>query len=165
MPRPVTGTMFAVNLDNSSGTPLFQQLYEHIRDGILAGRLCAGTRLPASRTLAGDLRVSRTTVVNAFDQLRAEGYLRGRVGSGTRVVSMLPETTMRVAPARAAIRKRLAHDRWLLQRMHGRWPDAMGMVTTAARPLRPGNPDVQNFPRDLWARLTAKHWRTIDPVL
>jgi GntR family transcriptional regulator/MocR family aminotransferase len=157
--------MFAVNLDTSSGTPLFQQLYEHIRDGILAGRLCAGTRLPASRTLAGDLGVSRTTVVNAFDQLRAEGYLRGRVGSGTRVVSMLPETAMRVAPPRAAIRQRLAHDRRLLQRMHGRWPDVMGTLTSSARPLRPGNPDVHNFPRELWARLTAKHWRTIDPAL
>jgi hypothetical protein len=55
MPKPVTGTMFAVNLDTSSGTPLFKQLFEQVRNGILAGRLRAGTRLPASRTFAADL--------------------------------------------------------------------------------------------------------------
>ena len=94
MPKPVTGTMFAVNLDTSSGTPLFKQLFEQIRNGILAGRLRAGTRLPASRTFAADLGISRTTLINALDQLRAEGYIRGRVGSGTCVMPMLPETTM-----------------------------------------------------------------------
>src|SRR5262245_28487396 len=93
--------MLAIALDASSEVPLFQQLYRHIRDGILHGQLRPGTRLPSSRTLAADLNVSRTTVLNAFDQLTAEGYLDGRVGIGMRVATRLPETLLR--PDRGAV--------------------------------------------------------------
>ena len=157
--------MLAVNLDTSSGTPVFKQLYEQIRNGILAGRLRSGTRLPASRTLAADLGISRTTVINALDQLRAEGYIRGRVGSGTRVMPMLPETTMRIGLSADEIRRSVPSDGQPMRRIQGRWPDSTAWTTSAARPLRPGNPDLNGFPRDLWAKLAAKYWRTVDPVV
>src|SRR5215472_15771958 len=98
MSKLVAGAMLAIPLDGSSQVPLFQQLYDQIRDGILRGRIPPSGRLPSSRTLAADLAVSRTTVLSAFDQLVAEGYLEGRVGSGMRVVSTLPDTTMIAAP-------------------------------------------------------------------
>lgn len=69
-----------LSLDDSSGAPYYRQLYEGMRREILSGMLLAGTRLPSTRTLAAELGVSRTTVVTAFDQLLAEGYLEGRVG-------------------------------------------------------------------------------------
>jgi GntR family transcriptional regulator / MocR family aminotransferase len=161
----VASTMFAVNLDTSSGTPLFQQVYEQIRNGILAGRLRAGARLPPSRTLAENLGMSRTTVLNALDQLRAEGYLRGKIGSGTFVLPMLPEVTMRAGQPRRSTRQSVPYRRRLIGRIERRWPDPIGMGSSPSRPLRPGNPDLNGFPRELWAKLTAKHWRNVDPSL
>ena len=164
MSKPRAGTMLAIALDPSSEVPLFQQLYRHIRDGILGGGLSPGSRLPSSRTLAADLAVSRTTVLNAFDQLTAEGYLEGRVGAGTRVAT-LPEGLLRPdtggAPTRMSIvRTRLGdgqRQRWLQPVFP---PHPAGL-----RPLQPGNPDLTAFPRPVWARLTARHWRTASAPL
>ncbi len=65
--------------------PLFRQLYRALRAGILDGVVRPGTRLPATRTLACELGLSRTTVLLAYEQLAAEGYLDGRRGSGSYV--------------------------------------------------------------------------------
>jgi GntR family transcriptional regulator / MocR family aminotransferase len=85
-----------VSLDTSSVDPLHRQLYDRLRSGILAGQLSGGARLPSTRTLAAELGVSRTTVVTAFENLLAEGYLEGRVGSGTYVAGSLPEEVLGV---------------------------------------------------------------------
>jgi GntR family transcriptional regulator/MocR family aminotransferase len=157
--KPAAGTMLAITLNPASEIPLFQQLYSRIRDGILGGGLPPGSRLPSSRTLAADLAVSRTTVLNAFDQLTAEGYLEGRVGAGTRVAPHLPETLLpadaRVAPSHMSVVTSRLGDR-----QQRRWLQRVFWLRTAApRPLQPGNPDLTAFPRHVWARLTAKHWR------
>src|SRR5689334_16264407 len=60
-------------------------LEDALRDAIRGGRLPAGTRLPSSRQLAGDLGLARNTVADAYGQLVAEGWLAARQGSGTRV--------------------------------------------------------------------------------
>ena len=112
-----------------------------------------------------NIGVPRTTVVNAFDQLRAEGYLQGKVGSGTRVVSTLPETTMCTEPPGASISQPLPLETRLSRRIRRRWPDIIATETDRARPLRPGNPDLNAFPRDLWARLTAKYWHNAHSTL
>src|SRR5215472_15685120 len=83
--------LLTVPLDGDDATPLFRQLYESIRRPILAGQLGAGVRLPATRMLASELGVSRNTVVGAFEQLLAEGYVVGRLGSGTYVAPTLPD--------------------------------------------------------------------------
>src|SRR5262249_61459552 len=59
-----------------------------------AGRPPPGTRLPSTRTLASELGAARNTVVGAFEQLAAEGYVEARVGDGTRVATVLPETLL-----------------------------------------------------------------------
>src|SRR4051794_31865501 len=79
-----------IALDTKSATPLYRQLYDYLREAILTGQLAPGTRLQSSREIAKELGVSRNTVVNAFDQLLAEGYLEGQVGSGTYVSRALP---------------------------------------------------------------------------
>src|SRR5215469_12264017 len=122
MSKLVAGTMLAIPLDASSQVPLFQQLYDQIRDGILRGRIRPGARLPSSRTLADDLAVSRTTILNAFDQLVAEGYLEGRVGSGMRVVSTLPDTTMIAMPRALSPKHSAGDDKRLSRRVRQRWP-------------------------------------------
>src|SRR5262245_31195742 len=95
MPRPgaVLGT---IALDRDGAVPLQRQLYTALREAILAGRLSPGTRLPATRVLARDLGAARNTVVAAFEQLVAEGYLASRVGDGTRVAAVLPEMLLHV---------------------------------------------------------------------
>lgn len=62
---------------------LVGQLYRQLRDAILHGRLATGDRLPATRYLAERLEVSRKTVSEAYERLTSEGFLEGRVGSGT----------------------------------------------------------------------------------
>ncbi len=81
----------------AAALPLYRQIYESIRRAILSGRLAPGSRLPASRALAGQLSVSRLTVVNAFEQLLAEGYLEGRTGAGTFVASKIPEDLLQIS--------------------------------------------------------------------
>ena len=65
--------------------PHYSQLTRAMKSAILSGRLVAGARLPPTRALAEELGVSRITVLTAYEQLRAEGYIVGRVGSGSYV--------------------------------------------------------------------------------
>lgn len=65
--------------------PLWRQVYAQLRESILSGELAGGTLLPASRTLARELKVARNTVEAALLRLAAEGLVERRVGSGTRV--------------------------------------------------------------------------------
>src|SRR5262245_21971782 len=77
-------------------TPAYLWLYDALRAEILEGRLRPGTRLPATRDLALQHGLSRGTIVNAFEQLKAEGYVEGTIGSGTFVTKVLPEDLLRV---------------------------------------------------------------------
>ena len=81
-----------VALDPRGREPLRHQLAVELRDAIRAGRLRAGVRLPASRTLAQQLGVSRGVVTDAYEQLTAEGWLASRQGAGTTVVGTALDT-------------------------------------------------------------------------
>jgi GntR family transcriptional regulator / MocR family aminotransferase len=87
-------------VDRSERRGLRQQLQQQLRAAIQQGRLPAGTLLPPSRTLANDLGVARSVVVDAYEQLGADGYLGGRQGSGTRVLPVVYQESAR-ATARA----------------------------------------------------------------
>ena len=69
------------------GTPLTRQIYDQLRTMILTGVLAAGARMISTRGLAAELGVSRNIVLDAFDQLMAEGFLEARTGAGTFVAS------------------------------------------------------------------------------
>ena len=79
-----------IPLDHKSDTPLYQQIEDHLRKSILSGNLPADTRLPASRQLARDLGVNRTTVENAYSALEAAGLVFSKMGSGTYVLPVYP---------------------------------------------------------------------------
>jgi GntR family transcriptional regulator/MocR family aminotransferase len=68
-----------------SGMSANRWLYEALRARILEGGLRPGARLPATRDLARQYGLARGTIVNAFEQLKSEGYVDGSVGSGTYV--------------------------------------------------------------------------------
>ncbi|MBQ8813321.1 MAG: PLP-dependent aminotransferase family protein [Lachnospiraceae bacterium] len=69
-------------LDENNKIPLYEQIYEHIRDEIRQGKIAAGTKVPSTRLLAEHLGVSRSTTQLAYDQLTAEGYLESRPCKG-----------------------------------------------------------------------------------
>ncbi|UHC17874.1 PLP-dependent aminotransferase family protein [Methylobacterium currus] len=79
-----------VTIEQGGDRSLFQQIYLSIRDAIVSERLAANSRLPSTRELARRLKVSRTSVLSAYEQLLAEGYVSGRPGSGTYVCDVLP---------------------------------------------------------------------------
>ena len=146
-----------IAVDRGTAVPLPRQVYLAIRHLILSGRLKPGARLPSTRSLANELRLARTTVLDAFGQLIFEGYLQGRVGSGTRVSSQIPRDVQTLAsvaeqyPVPSLCRKPRIARRTA--------PYALQRVAKPIRPLRPGLPDIETLPLDLWSRLTAKHWR------
>ena len=87
--RPSPG-LPAIALDREIATPLYRQIYEGYRTAIIDRRLRAGQRMPSTRALADELGLSRIPVLNAFEQLIAEGYLEARTGAGTYVSQSLP---------------------------------------------------------------------------
>ena len=155
-----------VSLDRCSGASLHRQLYEGLREGILAGRFPAGARLPSTRGLAAELEVSRNTVTSAFSQLLVEGYLEGRVGSGTYVAGALPDEMLRT--------RRGAHDAGLHegsvpsagQRRLSRRGELLASTRTVTvrdvgrpRAFRPCVPALEEFPHGEWRQISARRWR------
>jgi GntR family transcriptional regulator/MocR family aminotransferase len=132
-----------VELDRAAGA-LGDQLTVALRAAIEQGRLAPGTRLPSSRALAADLRLSRGVVVGAYEQLTAEGRLVARHGSGTAVAPTPP-----APPNMTRVIKGLVP----------RHADAVGtnpLITAREKGvvagLRPGVPDLGGFPRAAWRR-------------
>ena len=72
-----------ISLDRTQPSPVYRQIYERIRNAILAGTLAPGTRLPSWNGLASQLGVARGTVKAAYDWLAGEGYVLGRGAAGT----------------------------------------------------------------------------------
>lgn len=153
-------TNFAV--DDAAAVPLFRQIYLQLREAILERRLTPGRRLPSTRTLARELGVARNTVINAFEQLRAEGYLEGQVGSGTTVARDLPDDRpcLRTAADGAATggqeaRRRLLPSRFGATALAG--PRDLNPVATA--PFEVDLPALDAFPFETWRRLVAQRLR------
>jgi DNA-binding GntR family transcriptional regulator len=80
----------SITLDQASATPMRRQIYVQIAAAIRDGAIPTGARLPSSRTMSGILGVSRNTVLAAFDDLAADGLLRGERGAGMWVQSGAP---------------------------------------------------------------------------
>ncbi len=148
-------------VDRSSDAPMHRQVYDQVRDAILGGRLAPGRRLPSTRALADELGVSRNTVLAAYDQLFAEGYTEGQVGSGTRVSRVLPED---VLAARTEAEKRagdLGDPEQALSEKGRALLKAKPRVHRSATSgeFRPGLPEIDRFPWTQWSRMVAKFWR------
>jgi GntR family transcriptional regulator/MocR family aminotransferase len=164
------------------GRGIGRQLYQALRQRILDGRLGGGTRLPASRELADLLSISRNTVMKAYEQLYAEGFVEGRVGDGTYVAALLPVVTEnKISPHKLStysstgLSTRLhtglstetafpalqnvgetAHSPALERlNLHHLRPPVQG----APRAFRVGVPAFDLFPFDVWGKLHTAFWR------
>ncbi|HEY9062772.1 MAG TPA: PLP-dependent aminotransferase family protein [Pseudobacteroides sp.] len=80
-----------IAIDKSINTPIYIQIFEQIREQIIRGQLISGFKLPPERKLADSLGVNRSTVLNAYRELKAEGLVESRVGNGTVVLSSIQE--------------------------------------------------------------------------
>jgi len=146
-------TLNMIRLDRRQRESLQTQLYRQIRRLIMSGQLAAGVRLPSTRELGSQLGASRNTIVYAFDQLVAEGYLDSRVGSGIYVAD-LPVARGAViskastANVRPISHSRVSHRALLLSAVRV----APEYSTSGVRPFRPCQAAVEHFPFRTWNR-------------
>ena len=143
--------------------PLYRWLYDTLRAAILAGRLPAGARLPATRDLAAQYGLSRPTIVTAFEQLRSEGYVEGKVGSGTYVSKTLPDDLLQAPRAKASAKTRRSKIAWsgYARRLH----PLRRTEARAARAFRASKPALDQFPTALWAQVAARRLRRVSVSL
>lgn len=129
--------------DRMSEIPISRQLYEKIKFLILSGDLCEREKLPSSRALGKDLNIARSTVLEAYDQLIAEGYLETRQGSGTTVARGIVVMSRTSAAATAA--RTGPDERHTDKEQNG---DHIS--------FRSGIPDLEAFPKREWAKIYAR---------
>jgi len=138
-------TTLHLPIERACGTPIHRQIYEGLRRAILDGFLRPGQRVLSTRALALELEVSRLPVLSAYDQLLHEGYLEGRVGSGTFVSALLPDDLLGSPLSTAAVAR------------HAPRPPIRTSGEGRLGPFRMSLPALDQFPHALWARLVARH--------
>lgn len=142
--------------------PAYLWLYNSLRAEILEGRLRPGVRLPATRDLANQYGLSRGTIVNAFEQLKSEGYVEGTIGSGTFVSKVLPDDLLRVRKEAAARQPAMQRNRRRrLSDYARRISHLTGYEQRRFRAFRANVPAMDLFPMDLWTQLTVRRLRKL----
>ena len=151
-----------------AGQSVQRWLEKELRIAILEGRLRSGSRLPSTRQLARQHGLARGTVVGAFAQLEAEGYIESRQGAGSFVARRLPDEWFKVAPTEQRLAVHAASARPALSEFSRRivatgnwWSRPNRQVTV----FRTGEPALDAFPIDLWSRLAARRLRLASRTL
>ena len=146
-------------LEPASAAPLYRQIYDALRRDLLEGRLEPGRRLAATRVMADTLAVSRNTVLEAIEQLAAEGYVESRAGSGTFATRNLPDDLLQLrasSPAAESI-----GSPGLSKRGESYRPHAEALRRPRAKPFTLGRPAIDQFPWPVWWRLMTKRGREL----
>ncbi|WP_323988475.1 MocR-like pyridoxine biosynthesis transcription factor PdxR [Pseudomonas canadensis] len=172
---PLSFNPAGIELDRRQG--LTRQLYEALRQRVLDGRLVSGTRLPATRDLAAALSISRNSVVRAYDQLYAEGFIESRVGDGTYVAQLptakklstkvstglstglSPALSTKWANLPQDLDSEVIHSGGLAQIKTNHLPQP---PAGPPRAFRVGVPAFDLFPFEVWAKLNGAFWRKPD---
>ncbi len=123
--------MILPTIDRESGEPIRRQIYQKIRDQILSGAIGEGDPLPSTRQLAADLCAARSTVVEAYEMLLAEGIVTSRQGAQTVVSKGLAMGN----PTEPAV------------------PERKNKLHKPIADFSTGKPDLSQFPREKWAQL------------
>lgn len=144
-----------VQLERDKAETITVQIVAFLRRMIVDGDLSPGTRLPSSRTLARDWKISRTTAINAYEQMEAEGLIASRVGAGTYVCDRpAPVPVPRLIEATAQKPRLGAQSERATERYGPRLDHP-----TRPRAFVTGIPAYDLFPMSAWARLSARYWR------
>lgn len=158
-----------------------RRVYEAVRTSILLQQLNTGAKLPSSRALASGLGVARNTIIAAFEQLMAEGYVTTITGSGTYVAPSLPHSFDSKQNKTVASEQRRADQSFNSLGQDSNSASTIPMQHLSQRgqqltqfaagsrfeiqPFAPGDPDFSHFPFKLWQRLQNKVWREAHPDL
>ncbi|MCG2574773.1 PLP-dependent aminotransferase family protein [Acinetobacter sp. ME22] len=160
--RNLFGDYLLLTLHQDTNGKLHQRLCRCLRKAIIEGVIQPKTRLPASRDLANELNISRNTILAAYEQLRAEGYLETRIGHGTLVVENIPESYLSTAEFnQCEITRKVQSSFSLSQR-------GFNLLEFASAPTQqwgaffPGTPDVTEFPHHIFSQIQAKLIKTPD---
>ncbi|MFE0754760.1 PLP-dependent aminotransferase family protein [Inquilinus sp. NPDC058860] len=148
-----------IRLDRDA--PLQTQIYDQLKASILSGDAVPGARLPSSRALADQFAISRNTVLLAYEQLLAEGYLESRPGAGTFVGTALPagagpRPAAAVPPAEAPRAPRLSR---YSERLRGLDIDSLTRRGGFRYSFHYGTVSAADFPADIWRRLLLREIR------
>lgn len=138
--RPIS---LSLPLDRDSSTPIFEQIAAGLRRGIMSGDIAADSHLPPTRAFAQQLGVSRSTIVTAYDQLVAEGYIQGHPGAGFTVERIGDVSLPSSVPA----------------------PKVIEAPGRKSLPFRPGEPDMRLFPHRAWGKAVSRVCRRSPEVL
>jgi GntR family transcriptional regulator/MocR family aminotransferase len=141
-----------IEIDRHQALPVYMQICERFKSAIAAGHLKPGDRVPALRGLATQLSTARGTVEMAYDILVDEGYLQMRGAAGTFVSSSLPASAMKSVARKGRERADVPRAR----------QTAAADLGHDAKPLRPGLPALDAFPRKVWSRILAHRARSVD---
>jgi GntR family transcriptional regulator/MocR family aminotransferase len=163
MKRTPASFLPPITLEDRGEIPLYQQLYDWFRRAITGGQLRPGQRVPSTRNLAAELKVSRMPVLGAFEQLLAEGYLEAFVGAGTCVARSIPDDRLsrpgvktpdgfQETAERRGPRKLSRRGAALSHLPAQSWLDNLGA-------FRVSLPALDHFPIKVWSKLVARHCR------
>lgn len=149
-----------ITIDARKAKPLYIQIYDQLRESILAGDLPAGYKLPPSRELASQVGIGRVTVIRAYEQLQIEGFVISRRGAGTFVAGIVEAAPLSQAPQP-------------FRPMLTPWGARVVAKGPAARRSKPrleidfgfGRSFPHIFPYKIWRRLLARYLSTDDIML
>lgn len=149
------GDYLLQRLQQDMNGTLHQRLFRCLRHAMIDQVLLPKTRLPASRDLAKEMHISRNTVLSAYEQLQAEGYVEARIGQGTWVVEKLPDVFLTPVLNQNQQISSTVRSHVLSQR------GACVVGYAAASPYQwgafvPGAPDVTQFPHQVFSRILAR---------
>ena len=154
-----TGFFPPIPVSNDKSTPMYIQLYDWFRSAIINGRLDPGQRIPSSRYLASELQISRITVLTAFEQLHAEGYLESSVGSGTYVAKSIPNHASKLTSIDSrGTASTSRHGSRQISKLGTKFLSAPA-IPRGFRAFRLGLPALDHFPKATWSRLAIRHSR------
>lgn len=155
-----------IDIDRGSPVPIHRQVYDSLRLAILGGRLAPGTRIFATRQLAQQLGIARTTVMAAYEQLLADGYLEARVGAWTSVARNLPIGATAAGHIPRRVRSSVGTPEinstasWIV-RSAGSYDRIFEAESAPHNFRRLFTPAVDVFPVNEWRQLVAEYWREV----
>lgn len=155
-------------IDRRDNLPIHRQICEWFQCAIAEGQIKPGERVPSTRGLAAELGVSRGSVNNAYEQLRAEGYLDTVVGAGTHIARSIPNECLTIKQIQHVVDPAV-HPNLLSRAISARaslwdgpptqpWLNAHGAFGVSL-------PALDHFPVDVWSRLIARHSRTVSRTM
>jgi GntR family transcriptional regulator/MocR family aminotransferase len=159
MRKVANGLLPIIPVDRASSKPLHRQIYEAFRVAMVNNNLRPGQRVPSSRTTAAELGLSRTPVLNAYEQLVADGYFESRAGLGTFVSTPL-NRQLELQTLAGKSDSRLRH---VASRLANpvRFKIEPGLDGSGAFSV--GHVAFDQFPFHIWSRLVARHYRKLSP--